>query len=352
MLRIAKTYQPIFHFRYYQIETNCLLDARRLFKINDLYVKPIILYSGGLDSFLVALYHKLASIAYPDKYKPAKLLFVNYGHLANDYELQLAKKASELLGFELLAINLSTYQTISDVKTLVNQYREKNASESEAESASHYISFRNTILASYALGIAEQDSTNDVNTVFYGANLSESMTYGDNTTAYENIMSQLSLLGGSKQLIFSAPFIDYTKTQMVFLFTFLQEIGRAIREYSNNWNTCNTLAYITGYLTNSFPAERNIYDLLIKQMRKGIITICDEHGEQIIDALKWLADLPDIDKLLNEYSLSCYYPSIDEQTNQIRECMKCGSCLLKHQALKRGVTYARKLFKQLLDARA
>ena len=201
------------------------------------------------------------------------------------------------------------------------------------------------------MGIAEQDK-DGVNAVFYGANLSESMTYGDNTTAYENILSQLSLLGGSRQLIFSAPFTDYTKTQMVLLFTFLQEIGKAVEQFSNNWEVCNMLAGITGYLTNSLPAERNIYDLLIKRLGKGIITICDEHGEQIIKALKWLAGLPHIDNLLNEYSLSCYYPTVDNQTNQIKECLECGSCLLKQQAIKRGTTYARKLFKQIVDARA
>jgi len=155
----------------------------------------LVLYSSGLESITnVYLLLRLNIKPY--------LLHFTYNHLAAEIELIKTRELAKKLNLPLYIIEMPELAPIS------------NFDEEEAESSSHYIPVRNTLFITYALKIAEE---NQLDAVVLGANLSESMTYPDNSYPYifgfgyvANYATQFP-----NTVTILTPLINLTKTYLV-----------------------------------------------------------------------------------------------------------------------------------------
>lgn len=169
--------------------------------------KVAIIYSGGLDSLVTAhLYHSL-------QYE-VTLIHYLYGQYAQNFELEYTKKYANYIKARLEIIDAKKiFEPFSELSTLLS--KERNEDElREAESDSNYVPMRNLILISYSAAICEKLG---INKLAYGANVTESGNYPDNSVRFfENIKSTLKTSGKQNfKLEFRAPLINLTKTEIV-----------------------------------------------------------------------------------------------------------------------------------------
>lgn len=186
--------------------------------------KVLILYSSGLDSFAVAeLYRNL-------NYE-ITLLYTNYGQKANDAESYFVQKYAKQYNCELIYLDkLGDYyhnlfnalgESVSNISTLFGKKKESGSAEAESNSA--YVPYRNSLLLVTAMIIAEQLN---IKTISFGGNLTESMTYSDNSEPFMLTASSLMMLGGmhynKAECKVTSPLIGLTKTKIFELLNYMQ----------------------------------------------------------------------------------------------------------------------------------
>ena len=174
--------------------------------------KVAVLYSGGLDSLISAwLYHM-------DNYE-ITLVHFDYGQKASKVEYVFTKKFADLINARLIYIDARKIFGIFSNHSLLllNDNDLKNVNTLlEAESDVNYVPMRNLILLSYAGAICE---INGIEKLAYGANLTESSNYPDNSIRFKEYLDKLFKVSGKQnfQLQLKAPLINLTKTEIVAL---------------------------------------------------------------------------------------------------------------------------------------
>ena len=179
-------------------------------------MKALVLSSGGVDSttalgMAVAQYGKENVIA----------LSVSYGQ-KHDKELQAAAKVAAFYGVEHLSLDLAKIFQYSNC-SLLQQSTENIPEESYAEQlqktggtvpVSTYVPFRNGLFLSSAASIA---LSKDCGVIYYGAHADDAagFAYPDCSCAFTDAMNTAIYEGSGHQLRIEAPFVHWTKAQVV-----------------------------------------------------------------------------------------------------------------------------------------
>lgn len=179
-------------------------------------MKALVLSSGGVDSttalgMAVAQYGKENVIA----------LSVSYGQ-KHDKELQAAAKVAAFYGVEHLSLDLAKIFQYSNC-SLLQQSTESIPEESYAQQlqktggtvpVSTYVPFRNGLFLSSAASIA---LSKDCSVIYYGAHADDAagFAYPDCSSAFTDAMNTAIYEGSGHQLRIEAPFVHWTKAQVV-----------------------------------------------------------------------------------------------------------------------------------------
>ena len=178
-------------------------------------MKALVLSSGGVDSttclgIAVELYGKenviALSIAYGQKHKK---------------ELEASKKVAGYYGAEHIYLDLAPIFKYSNCSLLEHSDREiphesyaKQLEETNGAPVSTYVPFRNGLFLASAASIA---LSKECGVIYYGAHADDSAgnAYPDCSSAFHNAINEAIYLGSGNQLRVEAPFVGWTKAQVV-----------------------------------------------------------------------------------------------------------------------------------------
>ncbi len=178
-------------------------------------MKALVLSSGGVDSSTCLA---LAIEKYGAKNVVA--LAIRYGqkHLK---ELEAAEKVAAHYGVEHLTLDLSPIFAYSDCSLLAHSdaaipqesYAEQLAKTGGAP-VSTYVPFRNGLFLSAAASVA---LSKDCSVLYYGAHHDDAAgnAYPDCSEEFYRAMDEALCAGSGDQLHLEAPFIDWTKADVV-----------------------------------------------------------------------------------------------------------------------------------------
>lgn len=178
-------------------------------------MKALVLFSGGVDSTTcLALAVK--------KYGAENViaLSVHYGQ-KHDKEIKSAEKIVEYYHVTLKTLDLT--KIFADSKcSLLAQSDEEIPQESYAEQLSQtdgkpvstYVPFRNGLFLSSAASIA---LSNECSVIYYGAHSDDAAgnAYPDCSDAFNKAMNDAIYIGSGNQLEIVAPFVNFTKKDVV-----------------------------------------------------------------------------------------------------------------------------------------
>lgn len=171
-------------------------------------IDSIVIVSGGMDS--VTLLHYLIKM---EKRNPAVITF-GYGQ-KHDKEIEYARTQAILLGCENhLVLDLALLRPLFANSALVSQ-------ETVIPSITDvlgdpqpptYVPNRNMIFLALAVAYAE---TQNVSEVFYGAQRHDVYGYWDTTPQFLERLNQVYSLNRKTSVIIQAPFIQYSKADIL-----------------------------------------------------------------------------------------------------------------------------------------
>lgn len=178
-------------------------------------MKALVLFSGGVDSTTcLALAIK--------KYGAENViaLSIHYGQ-KHDKEIKSAEKIAEYYNVKLKTLDLT--KIFADSKcSLLAQSDEDIPQESYAEQLSQtdgkpvstYVPFRNGLFLSSAASIA---LSNECSVIYYGAHSDDAAgnAYPDCSDAFNKAMNDAIYIGSGNQLEIVAPFVNFTKKDVV-----------------------------------------------------------------------------------------------------------------------------------------
>ena len=178
-------------------------------------MKALVLASGGVDSttclgLAVNKYGKENVIA----------LTVAYGQ-KHTKEIKAARKTAEYYGVEHLYLDLEPIFRYSDCSLLKHSNREiphesyaEQLKETDGSPVSTYVPFRNGLFLASAASIA---LSYGCEVIFYGAHSDDAAgnAYPDCSDAFNQAMNQAIFLGSGEQLRIEAPFVQWTKADVV-----------------------------------------------------------------------------------------------------------------------------------------
>jgi len=179
--------------------------------MNDKNKKVAILYSGGLDSLITAWLY------YMNEYD-ITLIHFDYGQHASKIEKKYTEEFTDYIDAKLITINTrDIFKVFSQHSILLNKDNNISANIDtlkEAESDLNYVPMRNLILLSYASAICE---INNIPKLAYGANLTESGNYPDNSIRFFRSLQKTLKVSGKQnfKLELKAPLINLTKTEIL-----------------------------------------------------------------------------------------------------------------------------------------
>jgi 7-cyano-7-deazaguanine synthase len=183
----------------------------------------VVIVSGGLDS--VTLLHHLVKV----KNSSLTVISFTYGQ-KHDKEVEFAKIHAELLGCkEHLILDLSLLRKLFASSSLVSdELIIPNVNEVLGDPQPlTYVPNRNMIFLSLAAAYAE---TKGVTNVYYGAQSHDMYGYWDTTPDFLERINQLFSLNRKTPIQIKAPFVNYSKTDILRLGL---ELGV---DYSNTWS--------------------------------------------------------------------------------------------------------------------
>ena len=178
-------------------------------------MKALVLASGGVDSttclgIAVAKYGKENVIA----------LSISYGQ-KHRKEIEASEKIAKYYGVEHLYLDLAKIFEYSDC-SLLSHSREaipqksyaEQLQETEGSPVSTYVPFRNGLFLSSAASVA---LSKDCNVIYYGAHSDDAAgnAYPDCSDAFNRAMGEAIYLGSGNQLHIEAPFVNWTKADVV-----------------------------------------------------------------------------------------------------------------------------------------
>ena len=179
-------------------------------------MKALVLSSGGVDSttclgMAIEKYGKENVIA----------LSITYGQL-HTKEVEAAQKIALYYGVEFLTLDLAPifqYDTkCSLLKGSENQIPEEcyadQLKKTNGKPVSTYVPFRNGLFLSSAASIA---LSKDCSVIYYGAHSDDAAgnAYPDCSRAFHHAMRDAIYIGRGNQLTIEAPFVNYTKADIV-----------------------------------------------------------------------------------------------------------------------------------------
>lgn len=168
----------------------------------------VVIVSGGMDS--VTLLHHLIKV---EKRTPAVITF-GYGQ-KHDKEIEYAKIQASLLGCqEHLVLDLGLLRPLFANSALVS--RETAIPDIKDVLGDPqpvtYVPNRNMIFLALAVAYAE---TQNVSSVFYGAQRHDIYGYWDTTPQFLKHLNQVYQLNRKTPIIIQAPFVQYSKTDIL-----------------------------------------------------------------------------------------------------------------------------------------
>lgn len=178
-------------------------------------MKALVLSSGGVDSTTCV------AMAI-DKYGKDNVvtLSVSYGQ-KHTKELEAAKKIADYYGVEHLYLNLAKIFQYSNCSLLVQSDEEipeesyaQQLKKSDGKPVSTYVPFRNGLFLSAAASIA---LSKDCSVIYYGAHSDDAAgnAYPDCSDEFNNAMGEAIYIGSGRQLKVEAPFVKWTKADIV-----------------------------------------------------------------------------------------------------------------------------------------
>ncbi len=178
-------------------------------------MKALVLSSGGVDSTTCV------AMAI-DKYGKDNVvtLSVSYGQ-KHTKELEAAKKIADYYGVEHLYLNLTKIFQYSNCSLLVQSDEEipeesyaQQLKKSDGKPVSTYVPFRNGLFLSAAASIA---LSKDCSVIYYGAHSDDAAgnAYPDCSDEFNNAMGEAIYIGSGRQLKVEAPFVKWTKADIV-----------------------------------------------------------------------------------------------------------------------------------------
>lgn len=178
-------------------------------------MKAMVLFSGGVDS-TTALAQAI------EKYGKDNViaLSVAYGQ-KHEKEIESSKRIAEYYGVEHLYLDLSKIFQYSDCSLLQNSDKDipkdsyaEQLNDTDGKPVDTYVPFRNGLFLSSAASIA---LSKGCSVIYYGAHSDDAAgsAYPDCSTEFNDAMNQAVYLGSGKQLKIEAPFVKWTKGQIV-----------------------------------------------------------------------------------------------------------------------------------------
>lgn len=178
-------------------------------------MRALVLTSGGVDSTTC-----LAMAV--DKYGKDNVvaLSVSYGQ-KHSKEIEASIKVAEYYGVEHIFLNLSEIFKYSDCSLLVHskseiphESYEQQIKKNDGMPVSTYVPFRNGLFLASAASIA---LSKDCQVIFYGAHSDDAAgsAYPDCSEAFNKAMNEAIFEGSGKQLHIEAPFVTWTKKDVV-----------------------------------------------------------------------------------------------------------------------------------------
>ena len=171
-------------------------------------IDSVTIVSGGIDS--VTLLHHLVKVENLD---PAIITFI-YGQ-KHDKEVAFAKVQVELLGCkEHLVLDISLLRPLFASSALVSEGLQiPNVTEVLGDPQPlTYVPNRNMIFLALAAAYAE---THDVTDIYYGAQSHDMYGYWDTTPDFLQRINDLYALNRKTPVQIKAPFINYSKTDIL-----------------------------------------------------------------------------------------------------------------------------------------
>jgi 7-cyano-7-deazaguanine synthase len=178
-------------------------------------MKAMVLSSGGVDSTTCV---GLAVQEYGAE--NVITLSISYGQ-KHTKEIEAAQKVADYYGVEHLYLDLAEIFQYSDCSLLSHSDAEipkesyaKQLSHSDGKPVTTYVPFRNGLFLSSAASIA---LSKECSVIYYGAHADDAAgnAYPDCSSAFHNAMNMAIWEGSGKQLKVEAPFVTWTKAQVV-----------------------------------------------------------------------------------------------------------------------------------------
>lgn len=178
-------------------------------------MKALVLFSGGVDSTTCL------GLAI-DKYGRDNVvaLSISYGQ-KHTKEIEASQKIADYYQVEHLYLDLAKIFEYSDCSLLSHSKQEipqeayaEQLKKTEGKPVSTYVPFRNGLFLSSAASIA---LSRGCDVIYYGAHSDDAAgnAYPDCSDAFNQAMGQAIYLGSGNQLTIEAPFVAWTKAQVV-----------------------------------------------------------------------------------------------------------------------------------------
>lgn len=195
-------------------------------------VDTVAIVSGGLDS--VTLLHYLVKTLH---LSPAVITFI-YGQ-KHDKEVRYAEWQAQELGCnEHLVLDLSLLSPLFAKSSLVSDSVEIPDMDDVVgdPQPTTYVPNRNVIFLALAAAYAETHSVSDI---YYGAQRHDMYGYWDTTPQFLESLNQVYSLNRKTPVQIKAPFVDYTKTELLKLGLDLDvDYGKTWSCYQGNELAC------------------------------------------------------------------------------------------------------------------
>lgn len=178
-------------------------------------MKALVLLSGGVDS---ATCLGLAVSQYGNENVIA--LSISYGQ-KHSKEIEASKKIASYYQVECINLDLAKIFKYSECSLLDHSNQEipkeeyaKQLEKTNGKPVSTYVPFRNGLFLSSAASIA---LSKECSIIYYGAHSDDAAgnAYPDCSDAFNTAMNEAIYIGSGKQLQINAPFVSWTKADVV-----------------------------------------------------------------------------------------------------------------------------------------
>jgi 7-cyano-7-deazaguanine synthase len=182
-------------------------------------MKTVVVLSGGMDS--VTMLHKIVKEG-----DEVKAISFNYGQV-HVKELEMAKIQCEILGIEHRVVDVSFLKDLLPSALTGTENVPQGHYEDESMKKT-VVPFRNTILASIALGYA---AGINYDRIALGVHAGDHAIYPDCRPEFIEALGQVAAKGDYRQLEVYAPFLNISKVEILTIGT---ELGV---DYSKTWTS-------------------------------------------------------------------------------------------------------------------